>query len=47
MGKSWVYRKIRSGDIPSVKLGGAIKVSRADLDGYVKNNRRYKSQNQE
>ena len=41
MGKSWVYRKIRSGDIPSVKLGGSIKVERADLDGYLKNHRRY------
>ena len=47
MGKSWVYRKIRNGDIPSVKLGGAIKVSRTDLDGYLKNNHRYKSLNQE
>src|SRR5919202_2797573 len=46
MGKSWVYRKIRSGDIPGVKLGGAIKVSRADLNGYVKNHQRYKSQNE-
>ena len=44
MGKSWVYRKIRSGDIPSVRLGGAIKVSRADLEGYLKNHRRYEPQ---
>ena len=44
MGKSWVYRKIRSGDIPSVRLGGAIKVSRTDLEGYLKNHRRYEPQ---
>jgi excisionase family DNA binding protein len=42
MGKSWVYRKIRSGDIPSVKLGGSIKVDRADLDRYLKNHQRSK-----
>jgi excisionase family DNA binding protein len=47
MGKSWVYRKIRSGDIPSVKLGGSIKVNRADLDGYVKTHRRYGPQTEE
>ena len=42
MGKSWVYRKIRSGDIPSVKLGGSIKVERTDLDEYLRNHWRYK-----
>ena len=47
MGKSWVYRKIRSGEIPSVKLGGAIKVNRADLDGYLKNHQRSKPQEEE
>src|SRR5215218_9429196 len=26
MGKSWVYRRIQSGEIPSVKLGHNIKV---------------------
>jgi excisionase family DNA binding protein len=35
MGKSWVYKKIRSGEIPSVKLGRNIKVSRQDLEGYL------------
>ena len=35
MGKSWVYKKIRSGEIPSVKLGRNIKVSRGDLEGYL------------
>ena len=32
MGKSWVYRRLRSGEIPSVKLDRSIKVNRADLE---------------
>jgi excisionase family DNA binding protein len=39
MGKSWVYRRIKSGEIPSVKLGHNIKVKRADLDEYLENQR--------
>jgi len=35
MGKSWVYRRIQSGEIPSVKLGRNIKVRREDLQGYL------------
>src|SRR5215208_7968138 len=36
MGKSWVYQRIRSGEIPSVKLGGkVIKVRREDLEAYL------------
>jgi excisionase family DNA binding protein len=35
MGKSWVYRRLRSGEIPSVKLGRSIKVKRADLEEYL------------
>ena len=35
MGKSWVYMHIRSGEIPSVKLGSTIKVRREDLEGYL------------
>ena len=35
MGKSWVYRHIQSGQIPSVKLGRNIKVRREDLEGYL------------
>jgi len=35
MGKSWVYRHIQSGEIPSVKLGRNIKVRREDLEGYL------------
>ncbi len=39
MGKSWVYRNIRSGEIPSLKLGNNIKVSRQDLEAYLKRQR--------
>jgi len=39
MGKSWVYKKIRSGEIPSVKLGRNIKVARRDLEGYLEQRR--------
>ena len=35
MGKSWVYRHIQSGEIPSVKLGRNIKVRREDLEWYL------------
>ena len=38
MGKSWVYRRIQSGEIPSVKLGRNIKVRREDLEGYLEAN---------
>jgi len=39
MGKSWVYRRIQSGEIPSVKLGRNIKVRREDLQGYLEDQR--------
>jgi excisionase family DNA binding protein len=35
MGKSWVYRRLKSGEIPSVKLGHNIKVKRSDLEQYL------------
>jgi excisionase family DNA binding protein len=35
MSKSWVYNRVRSGQIPSIKLGGAIKIKRADLNEYI------------
>jgi excisionase family DNA binding protein len=38
MGKSWVYRRIGSGEIPSVKLGHNIKVRREDLEDYIEAN---------
>ena len=39
MGKSWVYKKIKSGEIPSVKLGRPIKVARRDLEGHLEEQR--------
>jgi excisionase family DNA binding protein len=39
MGKSWVYKRIQSGEIPSVKLGHNIKVKREDLQGYLERQR--------
>ncbi len=39
MGKSWVYRHLRSGEIPSVKLGRSIKVKREDLEEYLETHR--------
>jgi excisionase family DNA binding protein len=39
MGKSWVYRRLRSGEIPSVKLGRSIKVKRDDLERYLEKHR--------
>ena len=35
MGKSWVYKRIRSGEIPSIKLGHNIKVRREDIEKYL------------
>ena len=35
MSKRWVYQRIRSGEIPSVKLGHNIKVRREDLESYL------------
>src|ERR671918_2398249 len=37
MGKSWVYRRLKSGEIPSIKLGHNIKVKRQDLNQYIEN----------
>ena len=39
MGKSWVHRKIKSGEIPSIRLGNNIKVRREDLEEYLESNR--------
>jgi excisionase family DNA binding protein len=42
MGKSWVYRKIKNGEIPSIKLGRTIKVPRRDLEAYLEQRRYYR-----
>jgi excisionase family DNA binding protein len=39
MGKSWVYRRLKSGEIPSIKLGHNIKVKREDLQQYLESQR--------
>ena len=39
MGKSWTYRRLKSGEIPSIKLGRAIKVRREDLEEYLQSRR--------
>jgi excisionase family DNA binding protein len=38
MSKSWVYQRVQSGEIPSVRLGNNIKVRREDLEGYLEDN---------
>ena len=43
MGRSWVYQQIRSGQMPSVQLGGSIKVKREDLQEYIQKHRRSNS----
>jgi excisionase family DNA binding protein len=41
MGKSWVHRKIKSGEIPSIRLGNNIKVRRKDLEEYLESSRQH------
>jgi excisionase family DNA binding protein len=41
MGKSWVYRRIRNQELPSVRLGRIIKIKRSDLDQYLEDHRNY------
>ena len=41
MGRSWVYQQIKSGEMPSVHLGGSVKVMRVDLEEYIQKRRRY------
>ena len=39
MGKSWVHRRIKIGEIPSIRLGNNIKVRRKDLEEYLQSSR--------
>ena len=41
MSKAWVYREIKSGQIPSIKLGNNIKVRRKDLEEYLESSRQH------
>ena len=43
MGKSWVYRRLKSGEIPSIKLGHNIKVKREELEQYLESQRQQPS----
>ena len=40
VGRSWVYQQINSGQLPSVQLGGNLRVKREDLEEYIQNHRR-------
>ena len=42
-----VYRRLRSGEIPSLKLGNALKVRREDLEGYMKGRKHLRSVSKE
>ena len=39
MGKSWVHQRIKSGEIPSVRLGRNIRIKRTDLEKYLEDHR--------
>jgi excisionase family DNA binding protein len=39
MGKSWVYRRIHDGEIPSMRLGRTIEIKRSDLEQYLEDHR--------
>ena len=39
MGKSWVHHRIKSGEIPNIRLGNNIKVRRRDLEEYLESSR--------
>ncbi len=47
MGKSWVYRRLKSGEILSIKLGHNIKVKREDLEEYLESQRHQPSNKEE
>ena len=45
--RAWVYRRLRSGEILSLKLGNAIKVRRKDLEEYMKDQQHLRSLEEE
>ena len=45
--RAWVYRRLRSGEIPCLKLGDALKVRREDLEEYMKGEQHLHSQGEE
>ena len=42
-----VYRRLRRGEIPSLKLGNALKVKREDLEEYMKGHQHLRSLSEE
>jgi excisionase family DNA binding protein len=42
-----VYRRLRNGEIPCLKLGDALKVRREDLEEYMKGEQHLRSQGEE
>ncbi len=42
-----VYRRLRSGEIPCLKLGNALKVRREDLEEYIKGQQHLRSLSEE
>jgi excisionase family DNA binding protein len=42
-----VYQKLRSGEIPCLKLGNALKVRREDLEEYMKGHQHLRSLSEE
>ena len=45
--KASVYRRLRSGEIPALKLGNALKVRREDLEEYMKGHQHLRSLSEE
>src|SRR5215217_9419694 len=39
--KTWVHHLIKSGEIPSIRLGNNIKVRRKDLEEYLESSRQH------
>lgn len=34
--ESWLYRKVKAGILPHIKIGGVIRVAERDLDNWIK-----------
>lgn len=41
MSKTWVHHNLKSGEIPSIRLGNNIKVRRKDLEEYLESSRQH------
>ena len=39
MSRAFIYQKIASGELPSVKLGGARRILRSDLEAWLASHR--------